>query len=361
MRIALAIAVVALVGCHRHRDGTETFPLVPGLAIACFQPAIGTGYAVVDDRRELVVDRDHRVTVVGLAPDVSLASLAFEGLPIGACTRDGLGHDIAPIVTCTTPASPGRHLVRLLYTSAQFAVRTLHEVAVTADATAIATTLRSQYAIATPIWQRRASIVVYDGAPGLATPAREVARGEASLDGSVAILGAPARAVTARLVRVYEGAIHDATTPPSVVEGWAAESQDAVWVWLELETTLSHGPVFARVIEDGEVHEIDVTSEGRHDGARVLRLPLWIDRDLRGGRTRTARSTMVDHITMSLTNVGPVARDVWFEEPLRPHKVRKIEDAEALVTVVGTTAVRVKRRVEAGDADRAWFTIRYAD
>jgi hypothetical protein len=161
-------------------------------------------------------------------------------------------------------------------------------------------------------------------------------------------------------VRIYQGAVIDRETPPTTAETWARESQDAIWVWLELDAVVSRGAGFARVFEDGQLHEIDLPAEAHRDGARV-HLPLWIDRDLRGGRTRSAIGPTIDRIAGSVVNLGDVPREVWFEEPLRPFAQKQVDDTKDYVTVVGKTAVRVARKVPASGVDRFWFTIRYAE
>ena len=83
----------------------------------------------------------------------------------------------------------------------------------------------------TPAWGARGELVLHDGLPGAGEPPRELARGTITLDGGVAVLALPAREVSARLVRVYEGMVRhagvDAADP-----GWGRDSQHSVVVAL---------------------------------------------------------------------------------------------------------------------------------
>jgi hypothetical protein len=108
------------------------------------------------------------------------------------------------------------------------------------------------------------------------------------------------------------------------------ESQPAVWAWLDLDhLALAPGPVRAHVELAGQAaRDIDVPAAGRRQTPATLRLPLWIDDQLRGKRDRwigsRADGTTTDKLAVSIANTGQTTRDVWIEETLRPARSRTI-------------------------------------
>jgi hypothetical protein len=181
----------------------------------------------------------------------------------------------------------------------------------------------SRFAIVTPAWQVHAEVTLFDGTPGSEQPLREVARGAIMLDGGTAVVSAPPREVTAQLCRIYSGAEPDE-------DDSRYDSQPAVWVWLELdELALAPGPARAHVELAGEAtRDIDVPAAGWRHQAAALRLPLWIDDQLRGKRDHRSDATETERFTVSVANTGDVAREVWIEEmcPARHRTVCRVAE-----------------------------------
>jgi hypothetical protein len=397
----LLAAGAALAACR----AASVAPVAPppgGVAIALYARA-GGGYGVVDDRRwvdidggELVLDR--------IDPGAALPSLVIEPvaggpLEVGACLRDRIAaprisspgappgaprdaigatrssapadavliaDQVGPVLRCHVEGPPGRYLVRLLYVTPRLGYRVQHDIAMTAPDRA---EVASRFAIATPAWRTRAEIALFDGAPGGEPPPREVARGSIALDGGTAVLAVPARAVAARLRRVYDGAVdpaagtqvRDARDPR-----WAAESHAAVWVWLELAelAELPPGPVRAHVELAGEpIRDADVPAAGRRHSGGELRLPLWIDDALRGKRDRWTEApgdaAITDRFVISVANRGDAAREVWIEEALRPAARRTISHAWPRAPELGRQRLRLALAVAPGAVERARFVVEY--
>src|SRR5204862_5386582 len=91
---------------------------------------------------------------------------------------------------------------------------------------------------------------------------------------------------------------------------WGKDSVHAVWVWLELDgVMLSPGATHAHLAVPGETErDIDVPTAGREHMASGTRLPLWIDDQLRGMRTRSVinadGAALSDRLTFSVSNLG---------------------------------------------------------
>ena len=117
---------------------------------------------------------------------------------------------------------------------------------------------------------------------------------------------------------------------------WGRESMPSVWVWLELATLhLAPGPVHVHVDTRRRGRaRADVAPASRKqadDAGRPLRLPLWIDDDLRGSRNRTLEyndgNALTERLVLSIGNMGETPREVFVEEHLRTAEHRKIERA----------------------------------
>jgi hypothetical protein len=221
-------------------------------------------------------------------------------------------------------------------------------------------TVVSRFAIATPVWHARAEVTLFDGLPGSEQPAREVARGTIVLDGGTAVIAAPPRDVAAQLRWVYRGVTHgddDGDAPRT--------AQPAVWVWLELDNlALAPGPVRAHVELAGEpIRDIDVPAAGRRQAATALRLPLWIDDQLRGKRDHwlgsPADQVVTDKLTVSIANTGAATRDVWIEETLNPARRRTVVHAWPSEPIILKNRLRLKLTVPGGKLERARFEIAY--
>ena len=361
-------------------------PVVPanaqreGISIALYDRREEGILGVVDDRRWVEVD-DEGLVLDHVDPGAALPSLVIEplaggALDVGVCLRDRIpalpdeparevhpaGARVtsararfAPVLHCAARGRRGRYLVRLLYVSPALSYRAQHDLTMTAPDRA---TVASQFAIVTPAWRARAEVTLFDGMPGSAYPPREVARGTILLDGGTAVIAVPPREARAELRRIYRGVGQD--------EGESRrDSQPAVWVWLELAgLLLAPGPVHAHVAVAGEgVRDIDVPAAGRRQGETMLRLPLWIDDQLRGKRDRWGGSpedpAATDKLTVSVANTGDTTREVWIEEPLRPARRRTVMHAWPSEPAIAKDLLRMKLSIKPGKLERAGFEIVY--
>ena len=365
MRAALAMIAPMAIGACRHAAPTEHIATPPeGIAMA-FYRAGTQSYTVVDDRRSVEV-RGGQLLLDHIDPGAALPSLVIEplsgpALSVGQCDRD---HEtvISPVVRCTAASGgDGKRLIRVLYVSSALAYTAQHTVEMTAADRA---TLATTFAIATPAWGGRADAVLFEGLPGGDKPPVELARGSLSLDGSTTVLGAAPRQVPARIRRVFDGAtrtgVGDSTDP-----SWGKDSVHAVWVWLELDgVTLSPGATHAHLAIPGEPErDIDVPAAGREHTAAGTRLPLWIDDQLRGLRTRTVvnadGASLADRLTFSVSNLGADPREVWIEERLRTAKRVTLKTGWPAKPTQTADVVRTKVIVKGPGVERLGFTIEY--
>lgn len=381
--IGLIGLAVACGACGADRRVAPAAPAAPantlreGLSIALYDHHGDGAYAVVDDRRWVDVTGDALV-LDHVDPGAALSSLVIEplaggALDVGSCLRDRIPDPpavvaaegqppavpvrarFAPVLRCAVHAVQGRHLVRVLYVSPALGYRAQHDLTMTAPDRA---TVTSRFAIVTPVWHARADVTLFDGRTGGEQPPREIARGPILLDGGTAVIAVPPREVGAALRRVYRGAGSDDGDSPH-------DSQPAVWVWLELDEralALAPGPVHAHVALPQEgVRDIDVPAAGRRQAAAMLRLPLWIDDQLRGKRDRWTGSpddqAGTDRLTVSVANTGAVTREVWIEEKLRPARRRTVTHAWPGAPTIVKNLLRMKLTVHAGRIEHAGFEI----
>ena len=406
-RTLVISVVVALAGACRTPAPVEIAATPSaGISIALYQ--LGSeSYSVVDDRRWVEV-RDGALVLDKLDPGATLPTLVIEPLStraivVGTCSRDvtdvpavseetkpaekpprydleGLGYDLDDMgdvpagpaepatpavmvatssVRCRVSGPAGKHLVRVLYVTRTLGYRAQHDIAMTAAEHVMLTT---RFAIATPAWGQKADVVLFDGMPGREQAPVEVARGQVVLDGATAVIAVPARAVTARLRRVYSGEMSNTAEDDDAV----ADSVNAVWVWLELETLrLAPGPVRATVrLIDEDEHDVDVPPASREQGTRSLRLPLWIDPWLRASkvRRRVGRdgADMAEWFSVAITNVGTVARDVWVEQKLQEGARRSVVTyGQPIKPAIGKRFARAKVAVTPQQSTRIAYTITY--
>jgi hypothetical protein len=392
------------------------------VTIALYAPSPAVRYAVIDDRRWVDVDGDTLV-LDRVDPGAALPSLLIEPLTgplrIGACLRDRIamplpdapplppesggaateppGDGVVPMLRCRVAAPPGRYLVRLLYLSSALGYRAQHDVTVTAPDRA---TVTSRFAIATPAWRTRAELTLFEGAPGGDPPPRELVRGSVALDGGTAVIAIPPREVTARMLRIYDGAVRRPDGPEPRDPRWGRDSHSAVWVWLELgglgerravasapasgaapilapsvaatasslapraASGLAPGPVHVHVELPGEaIRDIDVPAGGRRAGPTALSLPLWIDDRLRGKRDRWSDSPedalLTERFLVSVANSGDTPREVWIEELLRPAPRHSVSHAWPRAPEVDHRRLRMKLTVAPGTVERAGFAVDY--
>lgn len=399
-----ALLLVVAAACHVPPGADRVATPAAGITMTFYQGA-GTSYTVVDDRRVVEV-RGGVLLLDHIDPGASLPSLVIEplgetALVVGTCDRDreirtlspetalerygawrerrarqieagdlqtaaepapdGTLTIVSPVVRCAASGSAGRQLVRVLYVSSVLAYRAQHDIHLTTGDRA---TVATRFAIPTPAWSARADVILFEGLPGGDKPAVEIARGQIALDGSTAVLGAPPREVSARVRRVFDGAIRsgvgDANDP-----AWGRDSVHAVWVWLELEgTSLTTGPTHATLELPGEVpRTIDVPAAGREDTRAGSRLPLWIDAELRGIRNRSVAgadgASLADRFSFSVSNAGATAREVWIEEKLRPAKRRTLLGGGPTTPILGAGVARTKVTVAPGGTERAAYAIAY--
>lgn len=382
LRCCVALAGLALA-CVGGR-GAPVAAVADGVAIALYARAGGDGYGVVDDRRWIEIAGD-QIVVDRVDPGAALPSLVIEALAggaleVGACRRDRL----ATVLQCGVRARPGRYLIRLLYVSTALRYRAQHDIAMTAADRA---TITSRFAIATPAWDARAELTLYDGVPGSEPAPREIARGTIALDGGTAQLAVAPRSVGAALRRIYDGAARRGDNNgrvPRRYEGssdtsdgpdprdprWGRDSQPTVWVWLELADVgnaggadvLAPGPVGVRIAVPGEpAREVEVPAAARRRSGNELRLELWPDVVLVGKRDRSTEvpddGLISDRFQIAITNRGDTAREVWIEETLRPGRRRTVRHAWPRSPELGHHHVRLRLLVAPGAVGRAGFAI----
>lgn len=415
-----------MLACTPHHTATPSGPASPGISISLYgttDPA--TSYGVVDDRRWIEL-AGNELVLEHVDPGASLASLVIEPLDrspfaISRCAREALP-DVPPpppappkvvvhtpdelpalteairrrerlirlgiltapqepakpiekkytfeprplvaaTVRCAVTAAPGRHLVRILYVSRTLTYRAQHDVVMTAPDRV---QLASRFAFQTPSWHDRAEVTVFDGAPGGDKLPVELVRGPVVLDGSIAILATPIREQAARLRRVYDGAVATKGVDPADM-AWNAESTHAVWVWLELpHATLAAGPIHARVEQPTEpTRELDLEPDLRETRDSLLRLPLWADASLTGGRQRFADPNLgevggiAERVMLSISNIGDVPREVWVEEHVRPSRRRKVERAWPKPPTATGEILREKLEVKPHAIERVGYTVSY--
>ncbi|CAN5905223.1 hypothetical protein BH11MYX3_BH11MYX3_41810 [soil metagenome] len=404
--VRLALAMVILAGCHPPRAVESIATPAAGVSMAFYQ-ARGKAYTVVDDRRWVEV-RGGMLLLDHVDPGAALPSLVIEplgggALVVGQCDRDhetqklsaeaalerygawqerrreraaagdvdadpepapdGTITVISPVVRCTvtSSATPVRQLIRVLYVSTSLAYRAQHDITMThADRATIAT----RFAIATPSWDGRADVTLFEGMPGGDQPAVELARGSLTLDGTTTVLGAPPRETPASIRRVFDGAIRTGVGNASD-PSWGHDSVHAVWVWLELDrVALSAGPTHAHLELPGDqIRDIEIPAAGRVESKAGTRLPLWIDEQLRGIRNRVVTgsdgSTLADRFQISISNLGSEPREVWIEEKLRPAKQRSIKVGWPTKPVLGADLARTKLTVKPGGTERIGYVIEY--
>jgi hypothetical protein len=398
-------ALLLLAACTAHQAPKNVKPPDAGVSISIYARE-GGGYSVVDDRRWVEINGSS-ILLANIDPGADLASLQIEPasaqLRIGTCTRDRLPDlvlldekldaqtrkalfrdrpstsDFAvrpvknalmqrpqPIVKCEVAASPGKYLVRILYVSKTLSYRAQHDIELREPTRA---TITSRFAIETPPWRTRADVILFDGVPSSEKTPTEITRGSVELDGTTAILAIPEKMATAELRRIYDGAViasEDKRDPM-----WGHDSVPAVWVWLELANLhLAPGPVHVHVeLPDEGIRDAEVAADKRKQGDEAkapLRLPLWIDGDLRGIRSRIVEyndgAALSERIVLGIANTGEVAREVFADEHLRPAKHRRIERAwpkKPPPTTGPDEVLRAKLSVAPGRIARAGYTLSY--
>ncbi len=415
MRALLVVALAASTfACRAHTTPSNWKAPDAGVSIALYA-AGEDSYGVVDDRRWVDV-AGTTMMLANIDPGAELASLVLEPatteLHVDQCVRDrmpdvdaakidpleayaeaprarraaelnrrleALGRPplrqvvpepstestdrFIPVVKCNVRAKPGRYLVRVLYVTKALSYRAQHDIDVK-DARAEVT---SRFAITTPVWQTRAELVLFDGIPGGERVPREVARGQATLDGSTSVLTVPATNADAQLRRVYEGAV--ITSDDSTDVSWGNASSQEIRVWLELaKLRLAPGPIRVHLDVTGEgVRDLDVPQASRKqeddETDAPLRLPLWIDESLRGSRQRLVEyndgNRISERYMFGVANLGETEREVFVEEPLRTATRRKLERAWPKKPTADHNVLRTKLDVKPGRIERTGYSMTY--
>jgi hypothetical protein len=371
-----------------------------GIAIALYGKGDGRVYSVIDDRRWIEIADGKPLVLDNIDPGATLPSLMIESLgggeiQVGACMRERVGvpraekptdrkprntppppkvppklpdvdDKLATILRCDAKGRPGRYLVRLLYVSTTLGYRAEHEVSVTAPDRA---SITSRYAIASPAWNRaHADVALYDGIPGGDRPPTLVARGAIALDGSTSVIAVPTRQVSARLRRVYDGAVPTGADTPTSDPSWGSQSVASVWLWLELPgVQLASGAfrVHVELAVEGGRRETEVPSSARQQSDAGVRIPLWIDPDLRGYRQRTQipgdGTGSTDRLVLSVANTGTVTREVWIEEHLRLARRRVIKGAFPKKPALRGDILRSHVEVKPAKVERVGYIVEYYD
>lgn len=382
--LAVGLAGALVAGCGLRVSGPAGLA-EDGIAIALYPGPVDSrpgragprGYAIVDDRRWIEVG-DGELIIDRIDPGVALESLVIEpaGAPLGAasagdrlavgrCLRDRLGEDAAaPLLRCAVRGRPGRHLVRVLYVAPMLGYRAHHDVAMAAPDRA---RVVSRFVVDTPAWaawRSRAELTIWSGPPGGDRPPHALVRGTAVLDGSTAVIAAPAREVGAALRWVYDGAVRAVGEADPRERRWHHGSQPAVWVWLELAAPLAPASVHARIALPGEpVRDITVPAAARRPTASGVRLPLWIDPELHGRRDRRTDGPdggeLTDTLVLSIGNTGGAPREVWIEEQLRPIGRRSLVGAWPGSASIVHHTLWLRLTVAPGAVARGGFEVHY--
>jgi hypothetical protein len=138
------------------------------------------------------------------------------------------------------------------------------------------------------------------------------------------VLAEPAREVAARVRLVFDGGVRNEVDSSDLT--WRHESRSTVWAMLELEALkLPRGSVHVHLeLGDGEARDVDVPDTAPEQLGSALRVPLWVDEQLRGSRQhwveRSDGSSLTDRFTLAVSNTSDAAREVWIEEHLRSAK-----------------------------------------
>jgi hypothetical protein len=349
-------SVAVLLACRTHAPPSNIVPAEPGLSIAIYTDG-SDSYAIVDDRRWVEV-RGDSLQLTNVDAGADLASLVIEAgaLRVGTCTRE-------TEVRCVVSAPPGRYLARLVYVTRTLGYRAQHDISLREPTRAA---IASRFSVATPTWRTRADVALFDGVPGAARPVQEVARGNVMLDGATATLGTSTRETTAQLHRIYEGAV--ITSSESSDSAWGYESVPAVWVWLELDgVRLAPGPIHIKLeLPDEGVRAVDVATPSRRqrdERDAPLRLPLWVDDNLKGSRQRVVEvsdgATLVERFQLTVSNSGDRDRVVFVDEPMRRATRRKIDRAWPEKPVVTGDRLRTKLVIKSGATERTGYTMTY--
>jgi hypothetical protein len=93
-------------------------------------------------------------------------------------------------------------------------------------------------------------------------------------------------------------------------------------------------------------------------------LPLWVDDDLRGMRSRTVEyndgGTLAERLVFGIGNMGDTAREVIIEEHLRPAAHRKLERAwPGKPAAAAGEILRSKVDAKPGRIARTGYTLEY--
>jgi hypothetical protein len=390
MRRGALAWLLALAACHA--PPPVRIEATPGAGISI---ALYDTFALVDDRRSVDIGGG-ALELEHVDPGAALASLVIEplggahALHIGACTRDALPElaplpgdakakapapdttaHYAPVVRCRADGPPGRYLVRVLYVSTALRYRAQHDVNVARPDRA---TVVSRFAVATPAWHQRADVVIYEGVPGGAHLPREIVRGTAELDGSVAVLAPPAREVPAQLEAIFDGAqvlgAKPADNAAALDSTWAQGSTQDVWMWLDLgKLQLAPGPMHVHVELPGDgARDAAVPADHREEGTSPdapLRVPLWIDPSLHGFRQRFADfaddAALAERFLITVANVGDAPREVWVEEPLRAVRKRWLVRSWPGKATIAGEHVHARVVVRPGKLERVGFSVAYGE
>jgi hypothetical protein len=153
--------------------------------------------------------------------------------------------------------------------------------------------------------------------------------------------------------------------PPSDAS-WGAQSVSSVWLWLELPNVqLAPGAFRVRVelaVEGGR-RDIEVASSSRQQTDAGLRIPLWVDPDLRGLRQKTPfpgdATGLTERIVLSVANMGAVTREVWIEEHLRPARRRVIKGAFPKKPALRGDILRNHVEIKPAKIERVGYVVEY--
>jgi hypothetical protein len=410
VRCLVLVLTVACGGTHAPREAPTAAP-TRGITIAIYRGA-ERGYGVVDDRRTVEV-AGGTILLDRIDPGAALASLVIESLGeprlrVTSCVRERIDDSaealaqlaeargqtivlrdmddaiperfqfeegrggapaavpdpavLSPLVRCRVAGRDGKYFVRVLHVTSAFAFDTRHDLVMTEATRAIVTT---RFAFVTPPWLgQRARLSLFEGVPGDQTPPRALATESVILDGSTSILAGAPRAVAAQLRAIYDGIALDDdvdTKPDDIV--WGRASHHRVWQWLELAVPLARGPVRAHVEAAGHTRDLEIAAAVLEHGADdTTRVPLWIDEDLLGTRTRTIERadgvTITDRLQLAVANLGEAPREVWIEERLRMPKPRRFVMGRERPQIVGDR-MRFKLSIAPGKTERVGFTVDY--
>ena len=330
------------------------------LTVAAGATVRGTivAHHVVGERRVVIIQGEEGRTVE--VREDAIRSVRYTGLG-------------GPGVRCEIARGSGRHLVRVVYTTASLGFRAEHTVHAKLDVDGVGTAeIVPRFTVDTPPWQITADVALYDGVPGGHQPPQLVFRGPIKVTGEPVVVTSAPRHAPARIDSVYRGAVAASGEAPTEPY-WRHASVGEVWEWLDIalgDHALPRGRAILDVARAGQppipmVVEADGMQRADAEaGTGALQIRLWPAADLRGTRMKTPITStggvLAESLAFSISNAGDRPRLVVIEEVLRPAKRRRVLHPFPKKPTTRDGVLRMRVGVEPGRATRAGWVVEYA-